>query len=160
MAMRRREPPVPLTIQALGDKLDQLTAGQARYDDLLRRLAAGQEHHAAVLDLHTAKLNELVAGQNGHTQLLTAHTATLNELVAGQNAHTEQLDSHTELLNSHTEQLNSHTEILNSHTEQLNSHTEILNSHTGLLEVLVRGQREQTTMLRRLLQARGGNPGS
>jgi hypothetical protein len=77
MAMRRREPPVPLTIQGLGDKLDQLTAGQAGYEDLLRRLAAGQEHHAAVLDLHATKLNELVSGQNAHTELP-------RELVRGQ----------------------------------------------------------------------------
>jgi hypothetical protein len=67
MAMRRREPPVPLTIQALGDKLDQLTAGQASYEDLLGRLADGQQRHAEVLDLHTGKLNELIGGQ---TELL------------------------------------------------------------------------------------------
>ena len=34
---------MPLTIQALGEKLDHLTAGQAGYEDLLGRLAAGQE---------------------------------------------------------------------------------------------------------------------
>ena len=58
MAMRRRESPLPLTIQALGEKLDQLTAGQVAHDDLLRRLADGQQRHADVLDLHTT--NDLV----------------------------------------------------------------------------------------------------
>ena len=85
MAMRRREPPVPLTIQALGDKLDQLTAGQAGYEDLLGRLADGQQRHAEVLDLHTSKLNELIGGQNAHTSLL-------RELVRGQERQTELLE--------------------------------------------------------------------
>src|SRR5712664_2248735 len=85
MAMRRREPPVPLTIQALGDKLDQLTAGQAGYEDLLRRLADGQQRHAEVLDVHTSKLNELISGQNEHTGLL-------RELVRGQERQTDLLE--------------------------------------------------------------------
>ncbi len=85
MAMRRREPPVPLTMKALGDKLDQLTAGQTAYEDLLRRLADGQQRHAEVLDVHTAKLNELISGQNTHTGLL-------RELVRGQERQTELLE--------------------------------------------------------------------
>ena len=95
MAMRRREPPVPLTIKALGDKLDQLTAGQAGHGDLLGRLADGQQRHADVLDLHTTKLNELVRGQNAHTELLTEHTGLLTE-------HTGLLTEHTGLLTEHT----------------------------------------------------------
>ena len=85
MAMRRREPPVPLTIQALGDKLDQLTAGQGAYEDLLGRLADGQQRHAAVLDIRTTKLNELIGGQNAHTELL-------RELVRGQKRQMELLE--------------------------------------------------------------------
>jgi len=83
--MRRREPPVPLTIQALGDKLDQLTAGQAGYEDLLRRVADGQQRHAEVLDVHTSKLNELISGQNAHTELV-------RQLVHGQERQTELLE--------------------------------------------------------------------
>jgi hypothetical protein len=90
MAMRRREPPVPLTIQGPGEKLDQLTAGQANYEDLLRRLADGQQRHAEVLDLHTTKLNELVSGQNAHTELL-------RELARGQKRQTESLTPRCEL---------------------------------------------------------------
>ena len=99
MAMRRREPPVPPTIQALGDKLDHLTAGQASYEDLLGRLADGQQRHAEVLDLHTSKLNELISGQNAHTSLLSTHTSLLSghtslltELVRGQERQTELLE--------------------------------------------------------------------
>jgi hypothetical protein len=85
MAMRRREPPVPLTIQALGDKLDQLTAGQAGYEDLLARLAHGQQRHSEVLDIHTSKLNDLISGQN-------AHTGLLRDVVRGQERQTELLE--------------------------------------------------------------------
>jgi plasmid maintenance system antidote protein VapI len=77
--MRRREPPVPLTVQGLGDKLDTLTAGQTRHEDLLRRLADGQQKHAEVLDIHTTTLNALVGGQNAHTKLLNRHTEVLND---------------------------------------------------------------------------------
>jgi hypothetical protein len=85
ITMRRREPPVPLTIQALDDKLDQLTAGQAGYEDLLGRLADGQRRHADMLDLHTSRLNELISGQN-------AHTGLLRDLVRGQERQTELLE--------------------------------------------------------------------
>jgi hypothetical protein len=130
MAMRRREPPVPLTIQGLDEKLDQLMAGQASYGDLLRRLADGQERHAEVLDLHTTKLNELVSGQNAHTELLSAHT----------------------------ELLSAHSELLRGHTELLSGHTELLSGHTELLRELVRGQKEQTGLLQQLLRNRGEDP--
>jgi hypothetical protein len=146
MAMRRREPPVPLTVQGLGDKLDTLTAGQARHEDLLRRLADGQQKHAGVLDIHTTKLNALVGGQNAHTELL--------------NGHTELLNSHTEILNGHTELLNSHTEILNGHTEILNGHTELLKRLERRQEDLARGQERQTEMLEQLLRGGGRNPPS
>jgi len=76
---------VPLTIQALGDKLDHLTAGQAGYEDLLHRLADGQQRHAEVLDVHTSKLIELISGQNAHTELL-------RELVRGQERQTGLLE--------------------------------------------------------------------
>jgi len=85
MAMRRREPPVPLTVQGLGIKLDRLADGQSKHEGWLHRLAEGQERHATVLDLHSSKLNELIAGQNAHTKQLDDHT--------------KQLDEHTRLLN-------------------------------------------------------------
>jgi ABC-type transporter Mla subunit MlaD len=160
MAMRRREPPVPLTVQGLGTKLDLLAAGQSKHEDWLRRLADGQdrhedwlrrladghERHVAVLDIHTGKLNELVAGQNAHTTQLTEHTSQLTE--------------HTDLLNKHTRILNEHTELLNGHTELLNGHTELLNEHTRMLRELLRGQRSQTALLEQLVRGRGEGPPS
>lgn len=91
MAMRRPEPPVPLTLQGLGAKLDrmaaaqatdgvkldQLVTDQATHTDLLRRLATIQEQQADLLagqarqlDEHTEQLAKLDRVQDTQVELL------------------------------------------------------------------------------------------
>lgn len=89
---------VPLTVNALAGKLDQVAAdqaalkdGQSQQADILTkletalaegftRLAEAQGRQADVLDMHTKSLNELVRGQNAQTRLLRE----LVELMRGQ----------------------------------------------------------------------------
>jgi len=119
MAMRRLEPPVPLTVQGLGIKLDRLADGQSKHEGWLHRLAEGQERHEGWL-------HRLAEGQQRHATVLDLHSSKLNELIAGQNAHTKQLDDHTKQLDEHTRLLN---ELIRSQAFQ-----------TELLEQLVRGR--------------------